>query len=114
MTFGLVLIGFAFFRANTISDAYFIVANSFSGLVSLSSGFGALKPLFERMGVDRSILLPIVAIYVAAEIIDFRYGLITTVNSQYIWIRWLIYIAAVLAIMNLGVTIEAPFIYFRF
>ncbi len=114
ITLGLVCLGFVFFRANTLSDAYFIVTNSFSGLASLTGGFEALKPLFERMGVSRGLLLPLIAIFITAEIIDFRRGLFTAINSQQIWLRWLIYIAAILAIMNLGVTIEAPFIYFRF
>ncbi len=127
ITFTLVSLSFVFFRASTFSDAIYIVIHSFLGVIGLIKGliisiyqlnlyplFEALKPLFERMGVDRGILLPIVAIYVTAEIIDFRHGLFATVNSQRIWIRWLIYITAILAIMNLGVTFEAPFIYFRF
>lgn len=127
ITFGLVCLGFIFFRANTINDAYFIVVSSFSGLTGLAGGlaasiyqlnfhplYEALKPLFERMGVDRSIFLPLVAIFAIAEIIDFRFGLFKAINSQHILIRWLIYIAAILAIMNLGVTFEAPFIYKRF
>lgn len=116
ITFGLVCLGFIFFRADTINDAYFIVASSFSSLASLAlhPSYEALKPLLERMGVDRSIFLPLVAIFAIAEIIDFRFGLFKTVNSQHILIRWLIYVAAILAIMNLGVTFEAPFIYNRF
>ncbi|MDO8743457.1 MAG: MBOAT family O-acyltransferase [Candidatus Azambacteria bacterium] len=114
ITFGLVLVGFVFFRADTLGDAYFIITNSFSGLASLVGGFEALKPLFERMGVNRGLLLPLIAIFITAEIIDFRRGLLAAINSQQTWIRWLIYIIAILAIMNLGVTFEAPFIYFRF
>lgn len=127
ITFGLVCLGFVFFRANTINDAYFIVINSFSGLAGLAGSlaasiyqfdfhpiYEALNPLLQRMGVDRSIFLPLIAIFAIAEIIDFRFGLFNAINSKPIWIRWLIYIAAILAIMNLGVTFEAPFIYNRF
>lgn len=127
ITFGLVCLGFIFFRADTLGDAYFIVVSSFSGLAGLVGGlaasiyqlnfhplFEALMPLIERMGVDRSIFLPLIVIFITAEIIDFRLGLFKAINSQHIFIRWLIYIAAILAIMNLGVTFEAPFIYVRF
>lgn len=114
ITFGLVCLGFVFFRANTLGDAYFIAISSLSGLAGLIKGPEAWAPLFQRMGVERGLFLPLIAIFIVSEIIDFRRGLFATINSQRIWIRWLVYIAALLAIMNLGVTFEAPFIYVRF
>lgn len=132
ITFSLFSLSLIFFRASTLANAYYIATNSFYGLTDLAKGLmisihklnfypilETLKPLLQPLtlkmiAVNRLTILVAIVIFVLAEVIDFRDNLFKSINSQRTWIRWLIYIIAVLFIMNLGVTHEIPFIYFQF
>ena len=52
------------------------------------------------------------------ELIQWFERYITTVEYSFIgnprWLRWLTYVAMPIAIANLGVAIDTPFIYFQF
>lgn len=132
VTFGFVCLSFIFFRADTIRTAYYILGSSLWGVVGLGNGVAssvyqlsfhpaveALKPLFQPLDMDyRRIqfvgLFVAIITLVAVEAVEYRGNLFAKINSQHVWVRWLIYVALTLSIMNLGVTKEIPFIYFQF
>lgn len=108
--FLLVLVAWVFFRANTLADARFILINSWSNL-SLT---GWLQPI----AYDRAyfaFMLALVVVLFTAEIIDYKSGsIVNVIGRQKRIIRYLVYFVLVMSVMNLGVTREAPFIYFQF
>jgi D-alanyl-lipoteichoic acid acyltransferase DltB (MBOAT superfamily) len=134
VVFVLVLLTWAFFRANTIGDAWYIVLRSCAGIgeffrtlavtIFESHSLAPLKGLFSQMLTPvhkdaHSILYfalfwGLVFLLLVAEIIDNKKGLVKTIASWPSWIRWPLYVGVILAIMNLGVTQEVPFIYFQF
>jgi hypothetical protein len=74
-----------------------------------------VSPIFEPAGKLHVLLyFTIVAVFYSAEIIDSRYNIGSRLHKASIWFRYVLYICAALAVMNLGVTREIPFIYFQF
>lgn len=127
-TFLLVLAAWAFFRANTLKDAAYIVAALPSGIVEIvRTLFTSVKhvnllPVVDTLNVlsltdgrkHFVFLLIVVAVLFAAELIDYRRGLWKSWKTQRAWVRWGISVVLALCIMNLGITLEVPFIYFQF
>jgi D-alanyl-lipoteichoic acid acyltransferase DltB (MBOAT superfamily) len=116
--FILVLFAWIFFRANTVSDAWYIVK---AGVTSIFHPQGGLNSLFLPLhnsptpgAVYFSFLCAILVIFFLAEIIDYKRGLLQTLRLQKSLVRYGLYVALILAIMNLGVTQEMRFIYFQF
>ena len=132
--FMLILLTWAFFRASTITDAYYIIIHSCIGILQLlqqsvavlfgSHSLAALTDTFHGVlnpvnkdahTLDYFILFcSLVGVLFVAEVIDSWRGLVITISSWPAWVRYPLYIAAVMCIMNLGVTQEVPFIYFQF
>ena len=115
VTFCLVNFAWIFFRAENVSDAFYIVTHLFSGLSSLS--FAKIKSDLGSLGlIYFEILIAIVAI-VFMEWIHFiqRHQSIRQMLSQRpLWFRWAVYYAMIFGITFLGVFSQAQFIYFQF
>lgn len=129
VTFALACTGFVFFRAVTFRDALHIIAGSFSGIgemlrtVYASAAQFATGPL---MGLINELVLDgggrrqfaffwaLIIVFVIAEVIASRRDPDVPAYYERKKIRWALYFIAVIAIMNLGVTHEIPFIYFQF
>lgn len=107
--FVLVVIAWVFFRAESIRDALYILGSSVRD-IHLDRW---LKPIAYNRG-QFVLILGLVAFLFIAEIIDSRLGLVKVVGLQKRWVRYSIYFAVTLGILNLGVTHEVPFIYFQF
>lgn len=116
--FILVLFAWIFFRANTVSDAWYIVKASVAGIFHPQGGLNALfLPLSNSPTsgtVYFSLVCTVLVIFFFTEIIDYKKGLLQTLRLQKTWVRYGLYAALILAIMNLGVTQEMRFIYFQF
>jgi len=130
ITFLLVLNSWAIFRAKNISDAYYLLINFWVGLFNIFKSISAsiihfnlypLKNILQKIFAPLPgssfyffFYLGLIAILTIVEIIDYKFNLLKIVSIQRRWIRWLIYFAAVLGIMNIGGTRQLEFIYFQF
>ena len=112
ITFHLVLLGWIFFRANSITDGYYIIQNLFADLT--------LKTDFLIAGITRYDVLLGCLLIIFMELIHWmqkQYDikqLLIILSETPAWFRWSVYTAFVLAILNLGNAKELPFIYFQF
>lgn len=118
LTFHLVLFSWIFFRANSLSDAIFIVQHLWQpgGSAFMTAIFapwqaaGVADPRFE--------MVLAVGLIVVLELIQWFERYIATVEHTFVgnprWLRWLAYVGMAITIANLGTAIDTPFIYFQF
>jgi len=110
ITFHLVVLGWIFFRANSLSDAIYIISHLFHGLEWKLTG--------QNMGLGATeTLTALIAIYIL-EILQWvqrRTSVRSLVSVQPIIIRWALYYGLVFCLLVYG-RIEAniEFIYFQF
>lgn len=121
-TFTMASIGFVFFRAGSLSDAVYIITRSLYGVVNFFGGINtpaASSDFFNLLLLDGQgkrnfvFLLGSVLFFIVAELISYKKTL-AAFRARWPCIQWLLYFAAILGIMNLGITHEIPFIYFQF
>ena len=117
ITFTLVSLAWIFFRAETISQAFNILARIFSMDIFVNPSLHSIiyhQPNPVLALID--ILIVLVAI-TALEITQYiqRSGLDWVKFQQSpLWVRFTIYISLALVVINLSVISETPFIYFNF
>lgn len=116
VTFLLVCFAWIFFRAASLPQALDILRRMPTGWTDLEV-YGGFSRLVHAMDIS----VPAFAISVAAIgvvlWIEHRCkdaGVVELLDTKPRWMRWLIYISAGFAIMNLGVAEEIPFVYFQF
>lgn len=118
LTFVLVCLAWVFFRANSITDAGYILSNLFilgdASLSALAAPFasGLLPAETEFM-----LAFGLIALLLAADWFDAHYGLITRVGSSPVVVRWALYYTLAFAITFsfLYYTSDSQqFIYFQF
>lgn len=110
ITFHLVCLAWIFFRANNVTEAWYLVTHLFSNIQFKFGGY--------QLGMPRNeIILSMVLIGVMEMVhlvqrrIDFR----VVLNGQKVWFRWAVYYVAVGCILALGAyNNSSQFIYFQF
>ncbi|MBX3013892.1 MAG: MBOAT family protein [Caldilineaceae bacterium] len=118
ITFHLVLFSWIFFRANSLSDAWLILQKM--GQLGGAAVAEALYAPWLAAGVaDAHLEMALsVGLILVLELIQWFERYITTVERSFVgnprWLRWVAYVAMAIAITNLGVAIDTPFIYFQF
>lgn len=109
ITSHLVLIGWIFFRANSLSDAILI----FSNMIQINlSQISTLKLSFSWYEITISVL----SIFIL-EIIHYiqrKRSIIGLINSQPLWLRYAAYYAIIIYILIFGQFEQTDFIYFQF
>jgi alginate O-acetyltransferase complex protein AlgI len=108
-TFHLVLLTWVFFRANSITDALYIIRNIFTG-IEIKAGYGL------DLGGSYEILITAAAL-VTLLLVDFLRERGITINfmrSRPVYFRWALYYALVLSILLFGEFGISEFIYFQF
>jgi alginate O-acetyltransferase complex protein AlgI len=114
ITFGLVCFGWIFFRANSLTDALYIITHLFSGwrLLTTQSApqlvFIAGKPSLFILCI--LLLIVLESVHLLERRVDWR----TVLKLKPIWFRWAVYYSLVISIMLLGSLNAEPFIYFQF
>ncbi|HET59116.1 MAG TPA: MBOAT family protein [Chloroflexi bacterium] len=116
ITFFLTTIAWIFFRANSIPDAFTILGR-----------IGAFKHFFTLSGWDMSSLgldfndrllaFFLVIIFFVIEVIERDTSFLHIFHQQKLWLRWIIYIAAIMAILlfgQYGGSAYSQFLYFQF
>ena len=115
--FFLVCFAWIFFRANTISDAFYIVSQSFATLGNLGQVFSLdlAHDVFMNQGFKVfTVSVLSVAIMELVHLIQ-RNGSVTALLTQRpVWVRWGVYYAAIVAVLLFGQFGSQEFIYFQF
>ena len=111
LTFVIFAIGLVFFRANSISDAFFIITHLFSNWSFFFSGvdLGSIEG-FYGIGLAFTCILFLESIHLMQEHVGMR----SFLSKKPIWIRWPIYYAIILSILLFGIFKQSDFIYFQF
>ena len=123
VTFNLVSFAWIFFRANTLSDALYVVQHLFVGLTdfadnvinnlsNLNSGKGIFDPIL--MGQSRVEFLTIIVItftLACIELININSGFIKNIHIS---LRWTLYYVLLTSTMILGIFNNNQFVYFKF
>jgi D-alanyl-lipoteichoic acid acyltransferase DltB (MBOAT superfamily) len=112
ITFGLICFGWIFFRANSLTDALYIVTHLFSGWLLLTTQsqlvFIAGRPSLFILCI--LLLIVLESVHLLQRRVDWR----TILKLKPIWFRWAVYYSLVISIMFLGSLNAEPFIYFQF
>lgn len=117
-TFVLVCLAWIVFRANSVQDAFHIITHLHVGWDQIAhdlliwDGVDVFRPdnrLLTWCRIIGSLLL-----LEFIHIIEVRTTLEAAITSRAWYLRWAIYLLLLLAIMNLGINNELPFIYFQF
>jgi D-alanyl-lipoteichoic acid acyltransferase DltB (MBOAT superfamily) len=108
ITFHLVLIGWVFFRAASLSDAGYILSNAFSGLTKAS--------IWSIVTAEYFILSVLfIAFMECVHLIERHGDMRRFLDDKPIAVRWGFYYALILLIANFGMFHNpAQFIYFQF
>ncbi len=105
VTFHLVCLAWVFFRAQSLSDAWYVAGNLFGEL-------GGLKAFLFRLGaIELATLLGGLLLMVFVGIAQSRKWALSTFP---IWVRWPVYVGLVQLLLLLGTDSQRAFLYFQF
>jgi D-alanyl-lipoteichoic acid acyltransferase DltB (MBOAT superfamily) len=113
ITFALTNFAWIFFRANKVSDAFYIVKNTFTGFSANLSG--VLEN--SKMGLAKSeIIIGITAVMMMEliHVLQYKTHIRALIKTQPAILRWSLYYAIILVIVYYGVYEKRQFIYFQF
>ena len=119
LTLSLVNFAWIFFRANSLSDACYIVGHLMSGWSAVLNPAGLSDLTYAVLG-DRSykfvgLLMSIWTVLIVAMFLVERYEQpLGMFKTRPWWVRWPAYWAMLSAILVLGAFEQSPFIYFQF
>ncbi len=119
-TFALTCFAWIFFRANSVSDAFYVVQHLFDGFSALpqnltSMPFIKLNILFGKDKYDFILAWAGIAFLLFTHYLQRGRSGRTLLNEQNIYVRWSFYFVMVFAILFLGAFNESQqFIYFQF
>lgn len=117
ITFVLVDFAWIFFRANSLTDAWYIISNLFRGITGQVSSIGMLSNSLSGFGFNKYELAVAVGVILIMEAIHLiqRHGSIRhMMRDKPIWFRWSLYYALIFMILFLGAYGNQEFIYFQF
>ena len=116
-TYSLVTFAWIFFRANSVSDAFYIIQHSVSGLTENFYNLFHNLPLNLNLGVtatELSIGIGAILLMEGIHIMQYKIKIGDWVKTQPIYLRWGIYYTSLFMIIFLGVYENRQFIYFQF
>ena len=109
VTFILVNIGWIFFRANSLDDAWYIITH-----IHIING---INDSIQGLGLRRlEILIALISItfMIFIHILQEKKSIMSYLSSKPTWIKWTIYIIFINLILSFGVFNYTQFIYFQF
>jgi alginate O-acetyltransferase complex protein AlgI len=115
VTFSLVCLAWVFFRANSVSEAWYILTHMFQGLHSgwrLTGGWQVLK--MGLNGFELIVAIISVGFMESIHLVQRHRSIRHMFAEKPIWCRWAIYYALFFSIVFLGVFEKRQFIYFQF
>lgn len=112
--FALVCIGWIFFRANTLSDAWYAISKIFTlNIPTMSEIFSLLKSIFVTRAELYRLLLTLPVFFIAC-CVDYKASLSKLITSAPFVIRYILYILIVVYVMLFARAEMQDFIYFQF
>ncbi|MBU0758544.1 MAG: MBOAT family protein [Nanoarchaeota archaeon] len=108
VTFALVNIGWIFFRANTLSDAWYILTHLFQGI-----NFNFSEIIIGVGWYEMKIAFGLIAFMECVHIMQEHMDIWDFLDKRPLILRWAVYIALILGILYLGQS-SGKFIYFQF
>ncbi len=108
VTFGLTCFAWIFFRAQNISDAWYVISHLATGWDDLSGTYILDTP------VALIVVLTAIAIMEIVHFVQRGGPVREKLKAGPVWLRWGFYYAAVIAILLLGSSEGQEFIYFQF
>jgi D-alanyl-lipoteichoic acid acyltransferase DltB (MBOAT superfamily) len=109
----MVCFAWLFFRANTLPDAVLLLTN----MVQLSKSTDIHAPWTVSLSSPRTetaLGLALIAVMATAHIVrEYPQAWIVDVRQR-AWVGWLVHLLLALAILNLGLPKETPFVYLQF
>jgi D-alanyl-lipoteichoic acid acyltransferase DltB (MBOAT superfamily) len=114
VVFHLVAFAWIFFRANTVSDAFYVVRHLVSGL-NLQSFIG--PEISSKLGMSRTALAITICLILLMEVIHLiqeRVRLRPALMTKPVWVRWALYYSVIALILFFGEFGAQQFIYFQF
>ncbi len=115
-TFILVTLAWIFFRANTVQEGWYVVSHLPIGIYDLSD-YGGADRLLGALDISlRALLMDggLILFLLLVEAFLAEQDISTVLTQHPWWIRWSVYVSMLIAVMNLGVLTETPFVYFQF
>ncbi len=112
-TFALVCFSWIFFRARNLDDAFYIASHVFlkwNRPLTFGEGFGAVGRSYPEYLFSCGLIVFLVAV----ELLEGRKGFSWLIGRMPLAVRWALYLALTLMIMNCGVAQNIPFIFSRF
>lgn len=107
-TFSITVFSLYFFRANTVSDSFLLIKNTFD--------FSTLKESFYFMLKDNELIFGIlmVILLLIAEHMHAKYNLVLKLAAKPTVIKWSVYLGFSFFVILFGVLNAQKFIYFQF
>jgi len=119
--FHIVVLGWIFFRANSLSDAIFIITHLFTGIgdvffniLHIGQGRGVLNYVFALPKYEMVIAAIALMVLGLHHLIQRKQPASVWLKSKPIWIRWIFYYGLLLSILIFGYLEPNEFIYFQF
>jgi D-alanyl-lipoteichoic acid acyltransferase DltB (MBOAT superfamily) len=113
ITLSLVCLTWVFFRANSVADAFLLLGN----IVPLNNFDQLSAPwinVASNPGLELALSLGFILLLLAVHWVQEQQWQTPVLWQRPLWFRWAAYLGLALAILNLGITEEIPFIYFQF
>ena len=118
LTFALVCFAWIFFRANTVTEAWYIATHLFSGLGSFVRAVLEQKSLVGLgLGLgstDLMVALVAIGIMEIVQAFHARESWVSRLARQPAWARWGLYYGLLLSVLLFGKFNRSAFIYFQF
>jgi len=113
-TFVLVCFGWIFFRANTLSDAWYAISSIFTmDIPAISELFGVLKSMFGTRAEFYRLMLTL-PVFLLASVIDYKVSLEKCATSLPTVVRFVVYVLIVVYVLLFARAEMQDFIYFQF
>ena len=115
VTFSLVTFAWIFFRANSISDAVYIITHLFTGWAVIFNFSGVLQAVsFGLLKRELAVALVSVFFMVFVHIVRKHDTMEQLISKQRVVLRWSVYLVILLWILAFGESGGEDFIYFQF
>jgi D-alanyl-lipoteichoic acid acyltransferase DltB (MBOAT superfamily) len=119
IVFVLVCFAWIFFRAKNVTEAFYLVAHSLSGLTALPALLSDDAFVYKYVylgfpGREFCIAIGCIALLFFIHVIQRKRSVRQLIAAQPLGVRWAVYAVGAVALLNLGIVNEIPFIYFQF
>ncbi len=112
VTFALVCFAWIFFRANNVSDAFYIISHL---LTSWESAKGwQLTPFLGPLKFELLVSILSASLLILVQFLERDGSIVEKLSGRPVWLRWSIYYTTVLSILLFGNFASKQFIYFQF